>query len=62
MSKVNQKTAIYNAVVSVKGEIPEGVVTMSKEERAQVNMILVAGFKAGTIELDKEYDEAGLKT
>ena len=64
MSKLSQKEAVYNAIVSVKGTSEfEGVaVNMSREERAMVNQILVEGFKAGTIELEKTFTDAELKT
>lgn len=63
MNKINQKTAVYNAVLNVKGDIQEGTaVVMSKEERAQVNLMLVTGFQEGTVQLDKEYEtDAELK-
>jgi hypothetical protein len=37
------------------------VYTPSKEQRASVNQILFEGFKAGTIELDREYTDTELK-
>lgn len=60
MNKLNQKEATYQAIINVVGEF-EGVCTPTKEQRAQVNAILFAGFRAGTIELDREFDDAGLK-
>ena len=63
MSKTTQKEAVFNAVTHILGEnFPEGsAVELSKEERSQVNMILFEGFRAGTIELDREYTDSELK-
>lgn len=63
MSKLSQKEAVYNAVVSVKGtsEFEGSAVSMTREERAIVNQILVEGFKAGTVELEKTFTDAELK-
>jgi hypothetical protein len=57
---MNQKEATYNAVMNVVGSF-EGACQPSKEQRAQVNAILFEGFRAGTIELDREFDDKGLK-
>lgn len=67
---MNQKTAAYNAIVSVITragiEFIESVTiakdVMTKEMRAQVNQILFEGFRAGEIELGREYDDKELKT
>jgi hypothetical protein len=61
MTKTTQKEAVFNAVVNVCGE-QDGAYKPTKEQRAQVNMILFEGFSQGTIELSKTYDEAGLKS
>ena len=61
MSKMNQKEAVFVAVCNVTGHQGEGSVEISKEQRAQVNMVLFEGFKAGTIELDKEFTDSDLK-
>ena len=58
---MNQKEATYQAICNVTGHTGEGQVVISKEQRAQVNMILFEGFRAGTIELDREFDDADLK-
>ena len=67
-TKINQKSAVYSAVTSVLAEAGihfedgnniQGA--MTKELRAQVNAILVQGFKAGSIELDREYTDSELK-
>jgi hypothetical protein len=38
------------------------VLEISKEQRAQVNAILFEGFKAGRIELEREYTDSDLKS
>ena len=58
---LNQKEAVFQAVVNVCGT-QDGVYTPSKEERAQVIAILVEGFKAGEISIDREFDEKQLKS
>ena len=60
MSKMNQKEAVFAAVQSVCGQ-HEGPYLPSKEERAQINMILLEGFKSESIQLDREFNEVGLK-
>lgn len=59
--KVSQKEAVFQAVVNVTGFKGEGTVEITKEQRGQVNTILFEGFRAGVIELDKEYSDADLK-
>src|ERR1051325_6047037 len=68
MTKMKQKDAVYNAITQVLNEDEVGFEDgmdvsehMTKERRAQVNAILVEGFKAGTIELEKEYTDTQLK-
>lgn len=60
--KMTQKEAVFTAMTSVF-EVSEfeGPVTPSKEQRASVNQILFEGFRAGKIELEREYDDSGLK-
>ena len=60
MSKVTQKEAVFQAMVNVMGEC-DGVYVPTKEQRAQVNLILFEGFKAGTIEMDTEKSDTDLK-
>lgn len=60
--KMTQKEAVFQAVCNVTGHKGEGQVTISKEQRAQVNMILFEGFRNGTIELDREYSDSDLKS
>lgn len=69
MSKQTQKDAVHSAITSVLAEagitVSEGESVsshMTRERRAQVTEILVEGFRAGNIELDKEFDDAGLRT
>lgn len=61
MTKMNQKEAVYQAVVNVTGFNGEGAVSITKEQRAQVNAILFEGFKSGAIELDREFTDSDLK-
>ena len=58
---MNQKEATYQAICNVTGHTGDGVLVISKEQRAQVNMILFEGFRAGTIQLDREFSDAELK-
>jgi hypothetical protein len=62
MGKMNQKEAVFQAVCSVTGFKGEGVCTPSKEQRAMINQIIIEGFVSGNIELDRQYDESGLKS
>ena len=66
--KVNQKSAVFAAISMVLSnagiEFTEGENVsehMTKEVRAQVNAILFQGFRAGDIELDREYSDTDLK-
>ena len=70
---MNQKEATYQAIVNVLGNldeyrteedngmIPKGSVIVSGEHRKQVNMILFEGFRAKTIQLDREFTDTELK-
>ena len=58
---MNQKEATYNAVIAVTGHNGDGAVHITPEQRKQVNMILFEGFRAGKIQLDREFDDAALK-
>jgi hypothetical protein len=60
MSKLNQKEATYQAIINVCG-VHDGPYNPTKEQRAQVNAILVAGFMAGSIELERSFTESELK-
>ena len=59
---MNQKEATYQAIVNVTGYAGEGSCVPTKEQRAMISAILVEGFKGGKIELDREFDEPGLKS
>lgn len=48
---MTQKEAVFQAITNVMGE-QEGAYNPSKDERAQVNAILLEGFKAGRIAYD----------
>ena len=61
MSKINQKEAVFKAVVKVTGH-EEGICQPTKEQRAQIIEILVQGFNESAIALDTTYTEAGLKS
>lgn len=60
MNKVNQKDAVYNAVINVCG-VQDGAYTPTKEQRAQVNAILFEGFKSGSIEMESSKSDSDLK-
>jgi hypothetical protein len=60
MSKMNQKDAVYQAVMNVVGN-QDGAYVLSKDEKANVCQIIVEGFKLGRIELEKEFDEKQIK-
>lgn len=61
MSKMTQKEAVFAAVSTVTGHKGEGQCVPTKEQRAQVSMILFEGFKAEKIELDRTYSDSDLK-
>ena len=58
---MTQKEAVFQAVCNVTGFNGDGVVSITKEQRAQVNAILFEGFIAGKIELDREFTDSELK-
>lgn len=61
MSKLNQKEATYQAICNVTGHKGEGALKISTEQRAQVNMVLFEAFRAGSIQLDREFTDPELK-
>lgn len=68
MSKLSQKEAVYNAVTSVLSEnnisVSEGTdvsTLMTRELRSQVNQVLFEGFRSGSVELDREFNDSDLK-
>ena len=58
---MNQKEAVFAAVINVCGQ-QDGKYEPTREQRTQINSILVEGFKAGKIQLDREYNESELKS
>ena|ERR1051325_1447199 len=60
-NKMTQKEAVFQAICNVTGFNGDGTLTISKEQRAQVNAILFEGFRSGSIELDREYTDSDLK-
>jgi hypothetical protein len=58
---LNQKEAVFQAVINVMGK-QDSAYTPDKEQRAQIAAILVEGFKANEISLEKEFDDKNLKT
>lgn len=52
--KMNQKEAVYTAICNVTGHKGDGAVMITKEQRAQVNLILFEGFKGGHIEMSSD--------
>ena len=60
MTKLTQKEAVFQAVQNVCGASDEAYAP-TKEQRASVNQILFEGFRAGSIELDREYTDTELK-
>lgn len=61
MIKSSQKEAVFQAVANVTGHSGDSAVVITKEQRAQVNLILFQGFREETIELDREYTDTDLK-
>jgi hypothetical protein len=59
---MNQKEAVFQAVVNVTGFTGDGAVEISKEQRASVSAILIEGFRSGAIELQREFDDKELKS
>lgn len=61
---MNQKEATFQAIVNVTGHDENGEcgpLVITKEQRAQVNMILFEGIRNGSIEMDTEKTDADLK-
>lgn len=68
MSQVTQKQAVYVAILSVLKEngvhFEDGMNVapiMTREYRAVVNAILFEGFRSGSIQLDREFNDTELK-
>jgi hypothetical protein len=60
-NKMTQKEAVFTAVTNVVGTI-DGTYNPTREQRHQINAILFEGFKAGKIDLDREYNDTELKS
>lgn len=58
---MNQKEAVYKAVVAVTGYEGGEPCEPTREQRAEIQAILVEGFKSGQIQLDRSYTERELK-
>jgi hypothetical protein len=65
---MSQKEAVFNAVTSVLAEnninVSEGTdvsTLMTRELRSQVNQVLFEGFRNGSVELDREFNDSDLK-
>jgi len=60
---MKQKDAVFAAIVNVFGEVEgHNVCTeITTEQRKQVNTILFEGFRAGDIDLDREFSDTDLK-
>lgn len=58
---MNQKEAVFSAVVNVCGPVGDGAVLPTKEQRAQINLILFEGIRSGTIEMRTEKDDSDLR-
>ena len=56
---MNQKTATYNAIKSVIDFEDNTVVTLTKDQKAEVKAILVEQFKNDEIELKSEQEDLG---
>lgn len=68
MSQVTQKQAVYTAITSVLSEngihFEDGMdvsSVMTREYRALVNQVLFEGFRSGSIQLDREFNDSELK-
>ena len=69
MQKQSQKEAVFSAITGVLSEkgisFEDGTnvaTLMTKELRGLVSAVLVEGFKSGSIDLDKQFDDDGLRT
>jgi hypothetical protein len=57
---MNQKEAVFQAVSNITGHT-EGKCEPTTEQRKQIMAVLIEGFKAGKIDLDKEFTDPELK-
>ena len=60
MTKLTQREAVFQALQNICG-VSDEAYEPSKEQRASVNQVLFDGFRAGTIELSREYTDPQLK-
>ncbi len=56
MSQLKQKDAVFQAVLNIVGN-QDGAYSPTKEERAQINQILVESFKNGSVVYDGQLPE-----
>ena len=59
---MNQKEAVYTAVVNVTEFNGEGQCLPSKEQKAQISAILIEGFKTNQITLEVAFNDTDLKS
>jgi hypothetical protein len=57
---MTQKEAVFQAVTNVCGTV-DGAYTPTKEQRAQINLILVEGFTSNSIQMETPKSESDLK-
>lgn len=59
---MKQKDAVFQAVCAITGMTEfDGPVSLTSEQRAQVNNVVCEGFKALTVDLDRSFTDAELK-
>ena len=59
---VSQKEAVFNAVTNVCGSASDGsALNPSRDERSQISTILFEGFRSGSVQLDREFNDTELK-
>ena len=59
---MNQKEAVFQVVINVTGFTGEGQCSPTKEQKQQIQLILIEGFKSGKIDLDRSYSDTELKS
>ena len=58
---LNQKEAVFQAVVGVTGFAGEGTCEPTREQKAMIHQVLVEGFRSGKIKIDTQYPDEKLK-
>lgn len=58
---MNQREATYQAIVNVTGFDGEGACVPTKEQRAQINLVLFEGIRSGSIEMSTEKSDSDMK-